>query len=105
MSRRSRITTSERIDLAQRRRTRTAGIWSEQPVPIRLGGLPGTAEGGTWDPGWPEPLPPTGGCSSWLSPRIGWMDPKASWLQEQCDLSWTSPDIGWLDPITSWMEA
>jgi hypothetical protein len=101
VSRRSRITTSERIDLAHRRRTRTTGIFSEQPVPVNILGLPG-AGGGGWDPAWPEP---NVGCSSWLSPRIGWMDPKASWLQEQCDLSWTSPDIGWMDPMTSWMEA
>jgi hypothetical protein len=102
MSRRSRISPAQRIDLAQRRRTRTTGLWSEQPTPIQVGALPGGAEGGSWDPGWPEP---NIGCSSWLSPRIGWMDPKASWLQEQCDLSWLSEDISWLDPITSWMEA
>jgi hypothetical protein len=73
MSRRSRITTSERIDLAQRRRTRTTGIWSEQPVPIQTAGLPGAGEGGSWDPAWPTDF-------SWLSPDISWVDPDWSWL-------------------------
>jgi hypothetical protein len=102
MSRRSRITGSQRVDLAQRRRTRSTGLFSEQPVPLQAARLPGGGEGGSWDPGWPEPPAPPSGCSSWLSPRIGWLDPKASWLTESCDLGWTSEDVGWLDSTVTW---
>lgn len=73
MTRRSRMTTSQRIDLGQRRRTRGAEMYGEQPTPLDVRKYPGGGEGGSWDPGWPTDV-------SWLSPEIGWLDPNWSWL-------------------------
>jgi hypothetical protein len=71
MTRRSFLQPSQRIDLVQRRRTREAALYSEQPVPIDIRRLPGAGEGAGYI-----------GITdfSWLSPEISWMDPEVSWL-------------------------
>lgn len=70
MSRRSYLNASQRIDLVQRRRTREAVQYSEQPVPLDIRRLPGAGSGNG----------PAVTDFSWLSPEIGWMDPDWSWL-------------------------
>lgn len=70
MTRRSSLSSSQRIDLVQRRRTRGDNMYSEQPVPLDIRRLPGTGDGGG------------AGITdfSWLSPEIGWMDATLSWI-------------------------
>jgi hypothetical protein len=72
MTRRSQLTSRQRIDLAQRRRTRGNDMYSEQPTPLNVQRLPGGGAG-NWDPAWPTD-------SSWLSPATSWMDPGMGWL-------------------------
>jgi hypothetical protein len=71
MTRRTSLSPTQQVDLVQRRRTREAGMYSEQPVPLDVLRLPGTGEGSGF----------VGIANySWLSPDIGWMDPEAGWL-------------------------
>ena len=72
MSRRSQLTSRQRIDLAQRRRTRGTDMYSEQPIALDVRRLPGGGAG-NWDPAWPTD-------TSWLSTTTGWMDPGWAWL-------------------------
>lgn len=72
MSRRSYLSSIPKVDLAQRRRTREAVQYSEQPIPVNIHRLPGAGEG-------------TGGAvvtldTSWLSPDYSWTDAGWSWL-------------------------
>lgn len=73
VSRRTPLTTGQRVDLNQRRRTRDARAYSEQPTPLNTRRLPNAGEGGSWDPAWPTDV-------SWLSADVSWMDPDWSWL-------------------------
>jgi hypothetical protein len=75
MTRRSRITDSQRIDLAQRRRTRGNDMYSEQPIALDVRRLSGGGEGGG-----AGPIETVAVNSSWLSPDASWTDPRLSWL-------------------------
>jgi hypothetical protein len=75
MSRRSQITSSQRIDLIQRRRTRDLPMYSESPIALNVHRLPGGGSGGGTEGEAPVIID-----MSWLSPDIGWMDPMRSWL-------------------------
>lgn len=74
MTRRSRISTTQRINLVQRRRTRDGTLYSEQPVPLDIRRFSGAGEGAG------IPVAPGITDFSWLSPEIGWMDPDVGWL-------------------------
>ena len=72
MSRRSYLLSNQRIDLVQRRRSREATLYSEQPIPLNIKRLPGAGEG-------------DGGAVvvtdlSWMSPDISWTDSGWSWF-------------------------
>lgn len=72
MTRRSYLLSKQRIDLVQRRRSRSATLFSEQPVPIDIRRLSGAGEGAG--------QAAAAAAFSWLSPVIGWMDDEMSWL-------------------------
>ena len=72
MTRRSYLLSSQRIDLVQRRRARSAVLVSEQPTPVDIRRLSGTGP----DPGQGAVLAPR----TWLAPGVGWLDSEVSWL-------------------------